>query len=178
MTEIFECYDSRGKNMMMASWGPQEQNGEYIWYPCFYDIDTQLGINNTGIPSFEYYVDATENGTFSTNDSVLWNNLYRNFKGAIIQKYRQLRGKSSTYNTLIIPPLETIERIEKWYLADPVECKSFAMRGERPLIALNLDEYYKYITITNGQAGFQNRYGVELISICFRVIEVYPDSNS
>lgn len=161
MTEIFECYDSRGKNMMMASWGPQEQNGEYIWYPCFYDIDTQLGINNTGIPSFEYYVDATENGTFSTNDSVLWNNLYRNFKGAIIQKYRQLRGKSSTYNTLIIPPLETIERIEKWYLADPVECKSFAMRGERPLIALNLDEYYKYITITNGQAGFQNRYGVQ-----------------
>jgi hypothetical protein len=24
MTEVFECYDSRGKNCMMASWGPQE----------------------------------------------------------------------------------------------------------------------------------------------------------
>jgi hypothetical protein len=22
MTEVFECYDSRGKNCMMASWGP------------------------------------------------------------------------------------------------------------------------------------------------------------
>ena len=159
LTEVFECYDSRGKNMMMASWGPQKDGGEYIWYPIFYDIDTQLGINNTGIPSFEYYVDATENGTFSTNDSVLWNNLYRNFKGAIIQKYRQLRGNTSSYDILATPPLNTIERIEKWYLADPDECKSFAMRGERPLIAFNLDEYYKYITITNARAGYQNRYG-------------------
>ena len=33
------------------------------------------------------------------------------------------------------------------------------MRGERPLIALDLDEYYKYITITNDKAGYQNRYG-------------------
>ena len=159
MTEVFECYDSRGKNMMMASWGPQKAGGEYIWYPIFYDIDTQLGINNTGIPSFEYYVDATEDGTFSTNDSVLYNNLYRNFKGAIIQKYRQLRGNSSTYDTLATPPLSSIERIEKWYLGDPIECKSIAMRGERPLIAFNLDEYYKYITITNARAGYQNRYG-------------------
>ena len=161
MTEVFECYDSRGKNMMMASWGPQTAGGEYIWYPIFYDIDTQLGINNTGIPSFEYYVDATENGTFSTNDSVLYNNLYRNFKGAIIQKYRQLRGASSTYDALPSPPLQTIDRIEKWYLADPTECKSLAMRGERPLIAFNLDEYYKYITILNTAdgGGYQNRNG-------------------
>lgn len=159
LTEVFECYDSRGKNCMFASWGPQAADGEYIWYPIFYDIDTQLGINNTGIPSFEYYTDATEAGSFSTNDSVLWNNLYRNFKGAIVQKYRQLRGNSSTYDILSTPPLQTIERIEKWYLADPVECKSFAMRGERPLIALNLDEYYKYITITNARAGYQDRYG-------------------
>jgi hypothetical protein len=31
------------------------------------------------------------------------------------------------------------------------------MRGERPLIAINLDEYYKYITITNSVVGYQNR---------------------
>ena len=24
--EIFECYDSRGKNAMFASWGPQKGN--------------------------------------------------------------------------------------------------------------------------------------------------------
>jgi len=26
--------------MMLASWGPEEEGGEYIWYPIFYDIDT------------------------------------------------------------------------------------------------------------------------------------------
>ena len=33
------------------------------------------------------------------------------------------------------------------------------MRGERPLIAINLDEYYKYITITNPAMGYQDRNG-------------------
>jgi hypothetical protein len=87
ITEIFLCYDSRGKNCMMASWGPQKEGGDYIWYPIFYDMDTQLGINNTGIPSFEYYVNAQEDGCFSTNDSVLWANLYTCYKDALKAKY-------------------------------------------------------------------------------------------
>jgi hypothetical protein len=111
MTEVMECYDSRGKNCMMASWGPKEEwltdgkgnlildsngekiPGEYIWYPIFYDIDTQLGINNTGIPSFEYNVDATEAGNYSTSDSILWNNFYKFFKNTwMLPKYQNLRG--------------------------------------------------------------------------------------
>jgi hypothetical protein len=48
MTELLHCYDSRGKNMMLASWGPEAEGGEYIWYPIFYDVDTQLGLNNSG----------------------------------------------------------------------------------------------------------------------------------
>jgi hypothetical protein len=40
MTELLICYDSRGKNMMFASWGPQKVGGNYIWYPIFYDVDT------------------------------------------------------------------------------------------------------------------------------------------
>ncbi len=93
MTEVFECYDSRGKNLMMASWGPQKAGGEYIWYPIFYDIDTQLGINNTGIPSFAFNVDATEAGNYSTSDSILWMNFYNRFKKSyVLQKYRHLKG--------------------------------------------------------------------------------------
>ena len=72
----------------MASWGPQVPGGEYIWYPIFYDIDTQLGINNTGIPSFEFNVDASDAGNYSTSDSILWNNFYKFFKGSsILNKY-------------------------------------------------------------------------------------------
>ena len=159
MTEVFECYDSRGKNCMMASWGPLEEGGDYIWYPIFYDIDTQLGINNTGIPSFEYSVDATEAGNFSTSDSVLWNNFYKNFRNSyILQKYRQLKGYTTgigDFEKLTTPILESVDRIERWYQADPEETGMIAMRGQRPLVAINLDEYYKYLTIYNGK-GISN----------------------
>ena len=155
MTEVFECYDSRGKNLMMASWGPQKEGGEYIWYPIFYDIDTQLGINNTGIPSFAFNVDATEAGNYSTSDSVLWTNFYNQFKKSyVLQKYRHLKGITTgvpaSWGRLDNPPLQSVDYIEKWYETDPVVCKSIAMRGKRPMIATNLDEWYKYITITNG----------------------------
>ena len=167
MTEVFECYDSRGKNCMMASWGPLTPGGDYVWYPIFYDLDTQLGINNTGIPSFTYSVDASEAGNYSTSDSVLWNNFYANFKSThILQKYRQLKGEKGISsavggsNPRIQGILKDVDAIEKWYNADPEECgwmckdgethaTNFAMAGQRPLIALNLDEYYKFLTIYN-----------------------------
>ena len=157
MTEIFECYDSRGKNCMMASWGPQKEGGEYIWYPIFYDIDTQLGINNTGIPSFEFNVDATEAGNYSTSDSVLWNNFYKMFKGSyILEKYRHLRGsKSDLYGTMETPLVDA-NNLEKWYTFNPEITKNIANKGKRPLIATNLDLYWKYITITNPASLDQN----------------------
>ena len=152
MTEVFECYDSRGKNAMWASWGPLKAGGNYKWYPIFYDIDTQLGINNTGIPSFEYNVDATEAGNYSTSDSVLWNNFYKYFKNSyILMKYKHLKGVTDgvSWPQLDHAPLYSIDRIEGWYRTEPEVTGSIAMRGERPLIATNLDEYFKYITITN-----------------------------
>lgn len=172
MTEIFECYDSRGKNAMFASWGPQKGNIQrstgkqhYIWYPMFYDIDTQLGINNTGIPSFEYYIDATEEGSFSTNDSVLWNNFYTFFRSKIVDKYKQLMG---TQNNSYSPNDSRVNKIftkgagsgakksdivDKWYRTDPsVFLDSYAVLGDRPIIALSLDEEFKYIIPTNSKA--------------------------
>lgn len=156
MTEVIECYDSRGKNCMMASWGPLEEGGEYIWYPIFYDIDTQLGINNTGIPSFTYNVDATEDGNFSTSDSILWNNFYKFFKTTwIVPKYANLRGTKSKFDTLSAPPLVSVDNIEKWYNFDYSVTKNLACSGQKPLIATNLDQYFKYITITNDKAQAQ-----------------------
>lgn len=165
ITEVLECYDSRGKNCMMASWGPQVEGGDYIWYPIFYDLDTQLGINNTGIPSFTYNVDATDEGNFSTSDSILWNNFYKNFKNSyILMKYKHLKGQTDgvTWSKLSNPPFQSINKIEKWYSADPDECNCIAMRGERPLIVTDLDEYYKYITITNnsGLSTTDNTSGI------------------
>ena len=161
MTEAFLCYDSRGKNCMFASWGPLEKNGEYIWYPIFYDIDTQLGINNTGIPSYDYSVDATIEGCFSTSDSVLWTNLYTCFFNSIKAQYHTLKNNIANMNTgsSNAGPLYSVDHIEKWYLADPKECNEIVMRGARPLVALNMDEFYKYISITNGRVQYQDRQG-------------------
>ena len=161
MTEVMQCYDSRGKNSMWASWGPQRNGGDYIWYPIFYDIDTQLGINNTGIPSFEYNVDATDDGNYSTSDSLLWNNFYKCFKNTyILEKYKQLRGETvSTFPEIKTPILKSVDKIEKWYTCDPEECNSIVMRGTRPLIAINLDEYYKYLTIYN-PAGTKSKVDI------------------
>lgn len=164
MTEVMECYDSRGKNCMMASWGPQEEGGEYIWYPIFYDIDTQLGINNTGIPSFTYNVDATEENNFSTSDSILWNNFYRFFKTTwMLPKYQNLRQISTKKfdpllerdKTTSKAPLQSVDYIEKWYNFNPKTNHMIACEGAKPLIATNLDMYFKYITITNAKAKDQ-----------------------
>lgn len=170
MTEIFECYDSRGKNAMFASWGPQKDNADkvtlkqhYIWYPIFYDIDTQLGINNTGIPSFEYYIDATIDGSFSTNDSVLWKNFYTFFKSKIIDKYKQLMGfDNGSYDKSKVTQIfakgtdtdtNKSDIVDKWYKTDPsVFTDSYAVKGDRPLLALSLDEEYKYIIPTSSAA--------------------------
>ena len=78
-----------------------------------------MGINNTGIPSFEFNVDATEAGNYSTSDSLLWNNFYKFFKNSyILTKYQNLRGIKSSWDTLEAPPLESVDYIEGWYSFD------------------------------------------------------------
>ena len=145
MTELLLCYDSRGKNMMIASFGPREEGGDYIWYPIFYDIDTQLGLNNVGALLWDYNENATENKTFSTPESVLWVNFADMFGANIRSTYASLRsggdGALLSYNT-----------IEGAYTCNPNVFKnSIAMRGKRPIIAIGLDEYYKYLApITQG----------------------------
>jgi len=135
MTELMLCYDSRGKNMMIASWGPREANGDYIWYPIFYDIDTQLGLNNVGAKLWDYDEDCSENGTFSTKDSVLWTNLYDVFKSNILSTYRTLRNGKIDEAT-----------IENSYMCRAgTTFDSYAMMGKRPIIAIGLDIYYKYV---------------------------------
>lgn len=139
MTELLLCYDSRGKNLMLATWGPQEEDGNDIWYPIFYDIDTQLGVNNSGVPYWDYYIEPTEQNIFSTPNSVLWNNLWTAFSGSIMGRYNDLRSSILTINNL-----------NGYYNFNPEVSHSNAMRGGRPIMAINVDEYYKYIDCAIG----------------------------
>ncbi len=147
-TELLLCYDSRGKNMMMSTWGPHEAGGEYIWYPIFYDIDTQLGLNNSGAYLWDYDADVTKDGLFSTPGSVLWTNLYEIFYEDIVNTYRILRGLSVDEATRKITKSLTYANISGAYSYDGNTFNSYAMRGLRPVIAIGLDEYYKYFATT------------------------------
>lgn len=134
MTELLLCYDSRGKNLMMATWGPHQKGGNDIWYPIFYDIDTQLGVNNSGVPYWDYYEEASNNGTFSTPDNILWVNMQKCFASEIRNKYDALAGTKLT-----------AQRLTDYYNFDPKVTLSVAMEGNRPMIIQNVDEYQKYI---------------------------------
>lgn len=143
MTELLLCYDSRGKNLMLATWGPQVEGGNDIWYPIFYDIDTQLGVNNSGVPYWDYYVEPTAQNIFSTPNSVLWNNLWACFNKNIKKRYESLRSTNLT-----------VEKLNGYYNFDPEVSKSKAMYGGRPIIAINVDEYYKYIDCGIGKGYY------------------------
>lgn len=160
MTELLHLYDSRGKNCMMASWGPVVEGGEYIWFPIFYDIDTQLGINNSGVPTWDYDVEPTKNKEFSTSNSVLWNNLWACFADSIKTKYGELRLNTSGKGINIFNldgyynayPILDGNALDSW--KDILEAKtqdkiiSYAKIGKRPPMIINTDQYHKYINPT------------------------------
>ena len=149
-TEFFLLYDSRQKNMMIASWGPEREGGDYIWYPIFYDLDTQLGINNSGQIYWDYDVDATpplttrtvfNNGVadveiysatgstdsiFSGNGSVLWNNVQLCFSREIANLYKAIR---ESFNQAAVTKYYETDSSDKW---------SESMK--------NYDAFYKYIS--------------------------------
>lgn len=127
LTEFFILYDSREKNMMIATWGPEEVGGEYIWYPIFYDMDTQLGINNSGTVFWDYDVNAQDDGIFSGAGSVLWDNFYACFLEEIKAFYRIMRDKGAF----------TYEDCVKYYNTESADRWTPIMK--------NVDAFYKYV---------------------------------
>lgn len=169
MTELLHLYDSRGKNCMMATWGPKVEGGNYIWYPIFYDIDTQLGINNSGVPSWEYDVNPTDEDFFSTSNSVLWQNLWATMSSDILNRYVELRKDNLTidamdgyYNAHPIlgrGEIDTWKEILNDEESEQLQGKivSYAKIGKRPAMIYNVDQYYKYIA--PAASGYINTSG-------------------
>lgn len=154
LTEFLLLYDSRQKNMMIASWGPRTQTisgtnvipGNYIWYPIFYDMDTQLGINNSGQVYWDYDVDATPltggDSIFSGNGSTLWDNFFSCFYPEIQQMYRLLRKGIFQYDILT-----------NYYDTDGSDKWSETMK--------NIDADFKYIAPASKERGYIDLNGNE-----------------
>ena len=63
--------------------------------------DLQLNKLISEIASFEYYVNATQDGSYSTNDSILWGNIYRCFFDDIKTYYQNLRTTFSSFPAIL-----------------------------------------------------------------------------
>ena len=99
----FGMVDSFGKNCMWNTW-----DGE-IWYPTFYDMDTMLGLSNSGLDDVTCDIelpDLDDDDTkladrfirFNTNRSKLWRKLQRVFSTEIKERYAELRKKYFTWD--------------------------------------------------------------------------------
>lgn len=111
ITEALLMADSRVKNMMIATWGKEvrsyvDLNGEthstnnYIFYPIFYDMDTMLGLDNTGVYKFNYYDEDTISTLFN-GDEVLWFFVRDALKDELPAGYNALEGAYLTANKIL-----------------------------------------------------------------------------
>ena len=118
MTEVLLMIDSRAKNMMMCSYDLDCDAGTGHWFPIFYDMDTILGVDNSGVLRYSYNIDdavetvynasanygmydANNNWQANPNYSVLWCNLREGFQTDIKSMYNNLRSKKLTLEYLL-----------------------------------------------------------------------------
>lgn len=121
LTEVLCMMDSRAKNMMFCTFDVDPDAGTGHWFPIFYDMDTMLGVNNSGVLEFDYnvedYGDAqVYNGSSDYNHltySTLWCNFREAFKSEIKAAYNNLRYSGKlTYDNLI--ELYNSAQANKW----------------------------------------------------------------
>ena len=122
VTEALLMADSRVKNMMIATWNkakksyqplkkvdnkwvvdkeaqPVETNN-YIFYPIFYDMDTMLGLDNTGAARFNYYDEDTDPAVYN-GDEVLWNFVRDALPTELITHYTKLESGLLNANNIL-----------------------------------------------------------------------------
>lgn len=120
--------DNLGKNVFLTTW-----DGD-VWYPTFYDMDTMLGIDNTGAMTKDVDIEmdsVDEQGKlqFNTSKSLLWILVKNAYDKEIKERYAELRDcKFYSY-----------ENILKYYEKDFID--------KIPKSAYNDDAVNRYINI-------------------------------
>ena len=86
--------------MVMSTFGMNAQ-GNTIWYPSFYDCDSELGLTNDGELRYGSGIDVTTDN-FNTSDSYLWTKLNNAFAEEVQTRYINLRANGHiSYETII-----------------------------------------------------------------------------
>ena len=113
----FGMVDSLGKNMTISSWDVGS-DGNPLWYPMFYDMDTAFGFTNNGALTWGPDIKCPEN--YNTNNSALWNVVLEVFKDDIDARYRELRRTRLNADNVVNTFREAIIDVipEKFYNLD------------------------------------------------------------
>lgn len=91
---LFGMVDNLGKNMMLTTWDG------LVWYPQFYDMDTQLGLDNTGYLEFLSDIDVVA-GVYNTSGSKLWTMVSTVFADELAEKYKAMRASQYTLDNIL-----------------------------------------------------------------------------
>ena len=102
----FGMVDSLGKNMTLTTWGAGA-DGNPLWYPMFYDMDTCFGFTNNGALTWGPDVRCPED--YNTGGSKLWDKVMRVYgtrpsstvKSEIEKRYEVLRNTRLTPDNVI-----------------------------------------------------------------------------
>ena len=86
--------DSLGKNMKLLTIDGR------VFYPVFYDLDTCLGIDNSGYLTIGTDVEI-ETGSYNTNNSKLWTKVWNFFNMEIKEEWAKMRQGSFTLDNLM-----------------------------------------------------------------------------
>lgn len=117
LTDFLGAVDQRAKNQMMASWG-NEGSGDFKWYFIFYDNDTILGLNNSGLIKYDYDLEADTPNAYSGKDSVLWLNIEAAFPDELAICWQRLaKAARNSQNILSYESLIryfNTEQSDKW----------------------------------------------------------------
>ena len=93
-TMIFGAVDNLGKNAKITTWDGR------IWYFQFYDLDTTIGLDNTGFLKYDSDIEV-EAGIFNTSGSKLWTKVARVFDAEIKEQYSLMRQKQFTVDNIM-----------------------------------------------------------------------------
>ena len=82
------------KNLKLNTWDGR------IWYPTFYDLDTVLGIDNSGYLTIAPDVEI-EAGSYNTSNSNLWTKVWDYFNAELKEEWAKMRQDRFTLDNLM-----------------------------------------------------------------------------
>ncbi len=136
MTYFVGAVDNLGKNMKLCRF---KNNGK--WYPMFYDLDTTIGLDNSGFLKFTDSDIEMTSGVFNTSKSNLWVKLQRVFYNDIVTEYSKMRLDRFTLDNIMKYVYgEQIAKIPERYYNMDMQTK-YLQFGSQYLYACHGDSY-------------------------------------